>query len=379
MSTTVLAYSPVTAHLARPPVDSLSMIVPGIYQGQNISRLELARSNLPAQFETKAAIMISKQIRLLFLTTQDPTTIKAEWPFYQNWTLSKRMIELGAAVEMLCWRDSSVTIEQLVRFDKICFLWCNNYHAHGMEFERFLKEKLKPAKEQARVMEVLNDVDFILWNMDKATYLPELKQMGFLLPGTAHVDISSLDSVDGMINELRRASSIVGSKIVLKPAISGSSKLTHLVQDIEQLSSADIQYMEALFDTGLDGSLIVQAFEPAIGDGEYSLVFIGGEHTHTMLKTPRKGEFKCQAEFGGGIAELASADVPEIAVATAQNIVQWLGEKFQLEVVPYCRIDGVIREGQFVLMEVEAIEPHLWLETCSNHTASEKLYDILLR
>lgn len=355
------------------------MVVPGIYQGQNNGKRDPAGSEPPNSFRNEAAKMISKQIRLLFLSTQDPKTIKAEWPFYQNWTLPKRMTELGVAVEMLCWRDSSVTIEQLMSFDKICFLWCNTYHEYGIEFEKFLKEKLRPAKEQAHDLEVLNDVDFILWNTDKAIYLPELEKMGFLLPRTAHVDISSLGSVDGMIDELRRASSVVGSKIVLKPAISGSSKLTHLVQDIDEVSQADMQYTRTLLDTGLEGYLIVQAFEPAIEDGEYSLVFIGGEHTHTMLKTPRKGEFKCQAEFGGGIAELTLADVPETAVMTAQKIVRWLSEKFHVEVVPYCRIDGVIREGQFVLMEVEAIEPHLWLETCSNQTARGKLYEILLR
>lgn len=155
--------------------------------------------------------------------------------------------------------------------------------------------------------------------------------------------------------------------------------MTHLVRDIEQVSLADRQYMALLLKTGLEGCLIVQAFEPAIKDGEYSLVFIAGEHTHTMLKTPSKGHFKCQAEFGGGIADIPLENVPESAVTTAQEIIKWLGRKFQVEVVPYCRVDGVVRKGQFVLMEVEAIEPHLWLETCSNRTAREKLYEVLLR
>lgn len=112
------------------------------------------------------------------------------------------MKELGIAVDMLCWRDSSVTIDQLVGFDKICFLWCNNYHEHGIEFEKFLRGKLIPAKKQTHRMDILNAVDFILWNMDKSVYLPELEESGFLVPRTSHIDISGLNSVDCMIQEV---------------------------------------------------------------------------------------------------------------------------------------------------------------------------------
>ena len=45
----------------------------------------------------------------------------------------------------------------------------------------------------------------------------------------------------------------------------------------------------------------------------------------------------------------------------------------------YCRIDGVIRDdGSFVMMEIEAIEPHLWLETHTDEKTKEKLYATLL-
>ena len=322
--------------------------------------------------------MISKIQRILFLTTRDPATIRAEWPYYQNWTLPECMAELGAEVEMLCWRDTETTVSHLVSFDKICFLWCNNYHEHGYEFATFLKERLIPAQAKSSRLQVLNSTDFVLWNMDKAVYLPELDREGFSVPRTSHIDLKSMENIEDLVQAINRAGRRIGTKVVLKPAISGSSKLTHLVLDTDVISSTDEAYLEILMKDGLDGSLIVQAFEPAIATGEYSLVFIDGKHTHTMLKTPASGEFKCQAEFGGGIAELSTCETPKQAVGAAQRIIDWLGLRFGTALMPYCRIDGVMSNGEFVLMEVEGIEPHLWLETCVDQTARERLYEVLL-
>ena len=50
-----------------------------------------------------------------------------------------------------------------------------------------------------------------------------------------------------------------------------------------------------------------------------------------------------------------------------------------LRELPYMRVDGVMREdGRFVIMELEGIEPHLWIETAEDQSCGELLYGCLL-
>jgi hypothetical protein len=47
--------------------------------------------------------------------------------------------------------------------------------------------------------------------------------------------------------------------------------------------------------------------------------------------------------------------------------------------VTYCQVDGILRDsGEYVLMEVEALEPHLYMETSTNVAAKERMYSVLL-
>jgi len=316
---------------------------------------------------------------ILLLTTQSPSEIRAEWPYYQNWTLPGTLRERGAKVSIKCWRDEALDAQALARYDIICFLWCNNYHEHPIEFPAFIEQRLLPAQKLRPTLRILNDANLVLWNTDKAHYLVDLERAGFLIPKVAALkDCTAISTVEDLAAQIRiLGAGITDGPIVLKPSISGSSKQTHLLQNPSTLSPADTTFLSSLLKNGIDGDLLLQAYEPSISNGEYSLVFIAGTHTHTMLKTPAHGEFRCQAEFGGGITELAPSQVPAKAIEVAEKIMRYLNENVGM--ATYCRVDGVIgTDGEFVLMEVEGIEPHLWLETCQDKTAREMLYNAIL-
>ncbi|KAK5190875.1 hypothetical protein LTR72_000686 [Exophiala xenobiotica] len=326
---------------------------------------------------------------ILFLTTADPATIRAEWPYYQNWTLPSVLKSRGdVQVHIRCWRDDSLTPEVLAGYDNITFLWCNNYHEHPVAFPTFLRERLYPARQLSLTMRVVNNSDVVLWNTDK-TYLQDVKEAGFLIPDTnflADINDNSFRTVGELAERIARSAVAVaaeataknGKGVVLKPSISGSSKQTYLLKDPNRLNDEDVAYLQAILRAGIDGSLMIQAYEPAIAHGEYSLVYIAGEHTHTMVKTPARGEFRCQAEFGGQIAQIDNNLVPQAARDTATRILAYMESSFGAP-LGYCRIDGVVRDdGSFVMMEIEAIEPHLWLETHADEKTKEKLYATLL-
>ena len=137
---------------------------------------------------------------------------------------------------------------------------------------------------------------------------------------------------------------------------------------------------------GTSGDLIIQEHAENISQCEYSLIFINGNHSHTILKTPQTGEFRCQAEFGGSTQELNRNEVPQGALETTQQLVRYMEEQFEAgseegrgKGLVCARIDGIMRGEDFVLMEIEAIEPHLWSEANNGEKWMEELCKVFLQ
>jgi glutathione synthase/RimK-type ligase-like ATP-grasp enzyme len=117
---------------------------------------------------------------------------------------------------------------------------------------------------------------------------------------------------------------------------------------LEQGANADFD--EILAQSGA----MVQPYLPEIAsEGEWSFVFLGGEFSHAVLRTPRVGDFRVQEEHGGRTHRREAppellAQAREAAIAGPRP---WL----------YVRVDGVRRGGELVVMELELIEPSLYL------------------
>jgi hypothetical protein len=87
--------------------------------------------------------------------------------------------------------------------------------------------------------------------------------------------------------------------------------------------------------------------------GELSLVFLGGKFSHAVVKEAAPGEFRVQPQFGGTSRLVGTR---RAIVRAAERILSCVG-------VPllYARADGVEVGGELVLMELELVEPSLFL------------------
>ena len=322
--------------------------------------------------------------KVLFLTTVPPENIKAEWPFYQNWFLPQLIRDRGAIVELRCWRDPHLDAASISMYDSVTFLWCNDYHQHPKDFPDFVRNVLVPAQRLNARLHVFNDPSIVLWNTDKH-YLQELAEAGYCVSRSKFIDVGqqTYASLTSIIEDFSGSRSLV-----LKPAISGSARNTHLVKNPRALSSDDKAFLDHVLTDGTNGDLILQEYEEEISSGEYSLVFVNGKHTHTIVKTPQVGEYRCQGEYGGSTEEIAPMDVPRCAVDAAQQIWKFLETKVQKPEngtksltgrgLVYARIDGILKGDSFILMEIEAIEPHLWLEAGTGTEALEQLSRVFI-
>jgi hypothetical protein len=94
-------------------------------------------------------------------------------------------------------------------------------------------------------------------------------------------------------------------------------------------------------------------------EGEFSMIFFLGEHSHSLLKTPRRGDFRSQEEYGSHVRLVE----PEPALLRAG---QELLAQIQTPAL-YARVDMLRDPGQgFLLMELELIEPALYFRIDPN-------------
>lgn len=240
---------------------------------------------------------------------------------------------LGIAAEAAVWDDPGVDWK---RYDAVIIRSCWDYHLRLREFLQWIA-----ALERDRVR-VSNAPDMIRWNAEK-TYLRDLEKRGVPIVPTLWPD----EQVD--LRERMR--SLGWEKAVVKPRISATAHRTELI------SAEKADLAQPLVDDLLRGpGVMVQEFMSAVQTrGEWSLVFFSGQYSHAVIKTPKPGDFRVQHDFGG---HEQTAEPSPLVLDAAASAIRAAGE------TPlYARVDGVESDGRFLLMELESIEPALFLSS----------------
>ena len=115
-------------------------------------------------------------------------------------------------------------------------------------------------------------------------------------------------------------------------------------------------------ERGTTASAALDAFEAAlrpfepdiVTHGEDTLVLVGGRFTHALTKRAKPGDFRVQDDHGGTVhpctPTATQISLAEAAMAACENPPA------------YGRVDLVRRaDGAWAVMELELIEPELWL------------------
>lgn len=247
--------------------------------------------------------------------------------------LSEVLGELGISHEIVIWSDPDVEWEKFT-----CLLvksvW--DYFDYYPEFLDWI-ERMKTLK-----IPVWNDLETIKWNSSKE-YLLEIEQRGFPVISGMILEAESKPELD-LIRE-----KIQSDTIVVKPLVSGGAKNTLKIK----LSEWD-NYSQKLEDLLQEEDFLVQPFISEVAEvGEYSLLFFNGKFSHAVLKTPAKSDFRVQHYYGGTIQVIEPK--PEM-LESCQKLMETYAPN-----TLYGRVDGVEINGVFHLMELELIEPYLFL------------------
>ena len=186
-----------------------------------------------------------------------------------------------------------------------------------------------------------HDSALVRWNIQKS-YLAELAGRGAKVIPTRYLK-------QGETRSFREIAEETGwSEVVLKPVIAAGGVDTYRIQE------KDFARFEEDFSRVIaKKEMMLQPFlHQVLEEGEWSLIFFEGSYSHSVLKKPRAGEFRVQDDHGGSVwMEKAQASLQEAAKRILDSMTQRL---------LYARVDGIVVDGEFLLIELEAIEPELF-------------------
>jgi len=243
--------------------------------------------------------------------------------------LADHLTRRGIGVELRAW-DSAEPWEGL---DAILLRSCWDYHLRAEEFRLWL------GRVDALPVRLWNPAPLVRWNLDKR-YLLDLSTRGIRVVPTLFFDYSSFPG------QAARFAALHAESYVIKPAIGATA------QGCRRVTDRDLEL--GLPGVEISGAWLLQPFlEEIPRSGEWSLVWLGGRFSHAVLKRASRGDFRVQRIWGGTVERLPP---DERLLRFAHHVLDVLDHE-----PLYARIDIVLRKGDCLLMELELIEPELFL------------------
>ncbi len=245
--------------------------------------------------------------------------------------LAESVRERGVRVALEAWDGDA----DWRRFSVVLLRSCWDYHLRPDAFRAWL-DRLRSLGGVT-----WNPVPLVRWNVDKV-YLADLAARGAPVVDTRFLERLEPDDAAGLLRDLD------ATELVVKPSIGATAHLCRRVS-----SAADLAGLPVSLPAG--ARWMVQPFLREVArDGEWSLLFYDGEAMGAVLKRAGGGDWRVQKEWGGS----AERQEPEADLVAAAASV--LGA---LDATPvYARVDLVRTADGPRLMELELIEPQLFLE-----------------
>lgn len=254
--------------------------------------------------------------------------------FADDRLLAAELARRGAEAECVAWSDPSA---DWGRFDLAIVRSTWDYIDEPAAFLGALQ------RIEASSCRVLNPLDGLRWNMDKA-YLVELAARGVPVVPTRLASSAAPEALQSWLLAEGHA------EAVLKPRIGGGAA------GVARVAAGDVaRELRARLAASPGGDFLVQPLAGSVLDeGEYMYVFVGDALTHVLLKRPAPGDFRAHGIYGGTTDPVtpAESDARQAAAILAELPFDPL----------YARLDLVRVDGRLAVMEAELVDPILYFQ-----------------
>lgn len=261
--------------------------------------------------------------------------------------LDEALKKRGYKSKLVCWDDPEVKWEQA---DLVISRTTSTYFNDPPRF-------LKWAKKVEKISTLWNQSKVIEWNINKR-YLMELQKKEIPMPETILIPQDTEQSMESIL-EL-----VPWDDFVLKPCIgAGSGGLrrfnkysadleTHFRNLNKYGFTQEYYFGEYPF---VPSDTIIQPYLHEIEkNGEASLIFFGGEYSHSMIKKVKVGDFRAHPIWGATVQKYSPSE-EEIAVSIRSLKVAGYP-------VEYARIDMIPTDSGPMIIEVELIDPNMFFD-----------------
>ena len=253
----------------------------------------------------------------------------------ENAALVAAFDELGVAAQPVCWDETQVAWAD---YDAVLVRSTWDYTTRLAAFLQWLEHV-------AKLVRVMNPPDILRWNIRK-TYLASLKLRGVRVVPTIYSEVGEGARLEELVSGLG------WQDFVLKPVVSAGARETRRF-DRSQLSQAQVHWDRCVANE----AMMIQPFLASVAEyGEVSLIYVEGELVHAVCKRPAAGDFRTQDAYGAEVSALRPTP-PMLALGkltlAALNLAQPLS---------YARVDLAYYNHELHLMELELIEPWLYID-----------------
>ena len=247
----------------------------------------------------------------------------------------------GMELDLIRWRDAA---EKADDYDAMLPLLVWDYFEGN---EAAFTAEMAKAETKTKLY---NNFKTLRWNANKS-YLDELENHGAPVISTITVKRVTETGVSRAFEELKTET------LVIKPQVGGGAWRQVLYKKGDPFPSKD--------DLPPEGAMI-QAFLPSVvKEGEYSFLYFGGQFSHGLIKRPKSGDYRIQSLYGGTEETYEPSSQEH---ASAREVLD------ALDFTPlYARVDLLRgRDGKLKLIELEMIEPYLYLAHAEGEGADNK-------
>ncbi|HPF38312.1 MAG TPA: hypothetical protein P5081_09765 [Phycisphaerae bacterium] len=191
---------------------------------------------------------------------------------------------------------------------------------------------------------LLNSAEIVRWNTDKR-YLRDLESAGVPTIPTRWLEQGEAASVERLLAERN------WDRAFLKPVVGASSvgtmRFRRTADDMAQAQRHLDQWLAT------HAMMLQPYYESVETEGEYSVIFVEGEPTHAVRKTPVPGDYRVQDDYG---AHDEPAQLNNEDIRVARRAVAGVAHAPLYARADFLRCpDGVLR-----MNELELVEPSLF-------------------
>lgn len=275
----------------------------------------------------------SKFDRRIAIVSCDKWVGKVKEDELLKFELNKLLVD----VDIISWQDKTVDYS---KYDAVVIRSLWGYQDYIEEFIEYL-DKLKKDK-----VKVFNNVDILKDNLNKYEQFKILDKYEIPYIETFFLKKDELDKVS-KINEEHK-------DLVVKPIISGSGNNTFVISDTMEKNNIKVEEVKERFNRVLNdvnNYLMVQPFVREIDNGEISVVLIDNKVSHVVVRNTSIFNNK-------GSIMVVGLDTMDDKMRTIVNSCTKIKE---YKDALYMRIDLVKIDDDYKVMELELVEPQLFL------------------